>query len=912
MKVQGLILVLLVPWLAHAQQQYSGTRVANIALSGADSQADLQVIPLRIGEVITVENVRTSIQALYNTGRYSYIEVDAESAPEGGTNLTFRVRVFFFFGNFRLTPNNLLERSLSSYVRLPFGEKFGTSAIDRIQQETTDVLKAQGYFEAVVTPQTEFDDSTRLATVTFHVEPGPKAKVANIRIQGGEQTFSQMELLETLDFKAGNDFSSARLDKTISDLRAKFSKLGFLNTRVNAQQQYVPATHTVDLNFTIQPGQFTLVTTEGFNIPKQKLEELVPVYEEGTVDPDLVEEGRVAIDRYMQQRGYFEAMVASETIEAPLDNAIQIKYPISPGISHRIEAVRIEGNMHFSTKDIRARMKVREASLFSRGVFSREMLDQDVQTIQAMYRNAGFEGTTVQGTYQEHEHIVDIVIQIQEGMQLPVDFVTILGNYAVKEQEIRDKIQLKEGDTYTPVAVDQARATITQLYYSMGYPDVRVEPTVNRAQENNGMHVTFQITEGDAYKIGNIIVTGNTLTKEKIIHRNSNLYPNTPYNPEAILVSQQRLYATGLFNFVSIVPLQQNLPGVRNLLIQVEDAKPIQLTYGIGYQEFERVRGTIEISHTNLFGLDRSISLRTRASTRERLVQSTYREPRLFNRNLDGFASTFVEHAQRPLYSVNRIDFALQVLKRFSPQANLVFSSSYQAANIGDIGVNPHAQTLPSEQGPCKICQITRFGVSYIQDRRNDPLNPSSGSFSTTTFQVANRAVGSELSFTSFFNQSSFYSPAPNGVFATSFRFGWNHPYGLTNQFAPGQTQKLPPTERYYAGGSTTLRGFGLDEANPSGGNVMTIGNFEYRVPLRVFPISGVGGALFYDTGNVFASIPDIHLREFKHNVGFGLRYQTPVGPARLDFGFNLNPQRRSDQTKEPLMKVFFTLGNPF
>jgi outer membrane protein insertion porin family len=261
---------------------------------------------------------------------------------------------------------------------------------------------------------------------------------------------------------------------------------------------------------------------------------------------------------------------------------------------------------------------------------------------------------------------------------------------------------------------------------------------------------------------------------------------------------------------------------------------------------------------------------------------------------------------------VNRIDFALQVLKRFSPQANLVFSSSYQAANIGDIGVNPHAQTLPSEQGPCKICQITRFGVSYIQDRRNDPLNPSSGSFSTTTFQVANRAIGSELSFTSFFNQSSFYSPAPNGVFATSFRFGWNHPYGLTNQFAPGQTQKLPPTERYYAGGSTTLRGFGLDEANPSGGNVMTIGNFEYRVPLRVFPISGVGGALFYDTGNVFASIPDIHLREFKHNVGFGLRYQTPVGPARLDFGFNLNPQRRSDQTKEPLMKVFFTLGNPF
>jgi outer membrane protein insertion porin family len=911
MKVQALILVLLVPCFARAEQQYYGTRMASVTLSGADSQTDLAVIPLRTGQVLTVENVRAAVQALYDTGRYSYIEVDAEAAGEG-TSLTFRVRPFFFFGNFRLEPGDLLERQLSSSSRLPFGEKYSTSVVDRIKQDTTELLKSQGYFEAVVTPQTEFVEETRLAHVTLHAEAGPRAKVGTVQIQGGEQTFSNMELLDALDLKTNHDFSSAALEKGISDLRAKFTKLGFLNTRVNTQRQYQPATHTVDLNLTVQPGQFTLVTTDGFDISKQKLQELVPVYEEGTVDQDLVEEGRVQLDRYMQQRGYFEAVVTSETIEAPLDNAIQIKYTIVPGISHRIEAVRIDGNMHFSTRDIKARMKIREATFLSRGVFSREILDEDVRAIEAMYRNAGFEGTTVQGTYQEHEHLVDVVIQIQEGMQLPVEFVTLLGNYAVGEKELRGKIPLKEGDTYTPVDVDQARAAITQYYYSLGYPDVRVEPIVDRVQTNHGMHVTFQITEGDAYKIGNILVTGNTLTKEKIIHRNSNLYPNTPYNPEAILEGQQKLYATGLFNFVAIVPVQQNLPGVRNLLIQVEDAKPIQLTYGFGYQEFERVRGTIEISHNNLFGLDRSISVRTRASMRERLAQSTYREPRLFNRNLDGFASAYVEHAERPFYSVNRMDFALQALKRFSPQANLVVSSSYQAANIGDIGVNPHAQTTPSEVGPCQICQTTRIGASYIQDRRNDPINPSSGFFSTTTFQLASRAFASELNFTSLFNQFSFYSPAPNGVFATSFRFGWNHPYGITNEFAPGQTEKLPPTERYYAGGSTTLRGLGLDEAEPSGGNVMTIGNFEYRVPLRVFPINGVGGALFYDTGNVFASIPAIRLSQFKHDVGFGLRYQTPVGPVRLDFGFNLNRAIRQDGTKEPLMKVFFTLGNPF
>jgi len=238
--------------------------------------------------------------------------------------------------------------------------------------------------------------------------------------------------------------------------------------------------------------------------------------------------------------------------------------------------------------------------------------------------------------------------------------------------------------------------------------------------------------------------------------------------------------------------------------------------------------------------------------------------------------------------------------------------------DIGDVRVNPHATNDPSQLGPCKICQIGRISTSYISDKRNDPVNPTTGSFYTTTFQVASSVLGSELNFTSFFNQSAFYFPWRNGVVASSVRFGWDHPFGKTAQFAPGQTQQLPPTERFWAGGSTTLRGFGLDTARPpsmpnlEGGNVATIGNIEYRVPIRRFPIEGVGGALFYDVGNVFPSIPDISLKQFTHSVGFGLRYQTPVGPARLDFGFNLAPQIRQDGTREPILKVFFTLGNPF
>ena len=170
---------------------------------------------------------------------------------------------------------------------------------------------------------------------------------------------------------------------------------------------------------------------------------------------------------------------------------------------------------------------------------------------------------------------------------------------------------------------------------------------------------------------------------------------------------------------------------------------------------------------------------------------------------------------------------------------------------------------------------------------------------------MATRALGSEINFTSLYNEYDAYTPVGTAsVLAASMRFGCNHPFGSTTQTG------LPPTERYFAGGSTTLRGYGFDDAQPGGGNVLTLGNLEYRFPLRFSPISGMRGAVFYDTGNVFPQLSAVNLARFSHTVGYGFRYQTPLGPVRLDFGVNLNPNVNGVTTSR--VHVFFTLGNPF
>src|SRR5580692_2677311 len=163
MKVRGLILVLLFPWFVQAQQQYYGTRLSTSTLAGVESQDDLQALPIHSGDILSAENVRASIQALYDSGHYSTIEVDAAADANGGTALTFRVRSNYFFSTFRIDPANILDRPLSGYIRLPVGDKFTTAAIDRVVVDTNNLLKSEGYFQATVTAEKAFDEETHLA-----------------------------------------------------------------------------------------------------------------------------------------------------------------------------------------------------------------------------------------------------------------------------------------------------------------------------------------------------------------------------------------------------------------------------------------------------------------------------------------------------------------------------------------------------------------------------------------------------------------------------------------------------------------------------------------------------------------------------------------------------------------------------
>jgi outer membrane protein assembly factor BamA len=336
------------------------------------------------------------------------------------------------------------------------------------------------------------------------------------------------------------------------------------------------------------------------------------------------------------------------------------------------------------------------------------------------------------------------------------------------------------------------------------------------------------------------------------------------------------------------------------VIIRVEDGSPLVLGYGAGYQDREGPRGTIEISHNNLFGLARAISFRTRASFREQRGQITYREPRLFNHDLDSFITLFAEKEDRVSFDTFRNNALFQVLKRFRQLDNYFFRYSFETVDLSDIRVNPTA-TGQENLGTLKLSTLS---LAWLRDTRDDPFDATSGYFNTANFSVTAKAIGSQANFLSFFGQTQAHRKiGENVVLASSLRLGLSKPWG--------STAVVPISERFFAGGSTSLRGFDLDQAGPLdpltnkplGGEALIIANLEFRIPVR----NGLTFAPFYDTGNVFETISTIKLSKFTNTLGFGFRYKTPFGPVRVDFGFNLDRPAGI-----PSHQIFLTVGNPF
>jgi len=889
---------------AAAIDKYLSLRVAKVEFVSEDFidvTALGQAVAVTVGKPLDVADVRQSISTLYQTREFSQIEVDA-SLGDAGLVITFKLRPNFFFADFRLRGDPVLRSPLSSLVSLPLGEAYTPKTVGQLQQKAQEALRDAGYYQAEMFPDVQFLSKVRLVTVNYMVNAGQRATVSGIEITGSP-LLERSEIFQTIKLRAGEYFDSEALKRDLERLRKLYADRGFLNATLRVEKlDYSASSNAVQIQIQIDSGAFVYIELTGGKIPKKQLREIVPIYEEGSIDVDLIEEGRRNIEDYFQRKGFFDVTVSKELIEVPSENAYQVNYTIDRGKRQKVVSIEFAGATHFSRNQLLQVLATRIGGLTSRGKFSGDLLKQDAESIQDLYLRDGFEQVSVEPSFKKDDEGVNIAASfiIQEGPRTIVSQVEIQGNDSIAREELVRGLNLTPGGPFSQALLQEDRRLIESRYLDRGFTDVKVEYTSERV-EGNRVKILHILSEGEAIRVDDIHVIGSQQTRNKIITRNITFHEGDPLSQEQLLTSQQQLYGLGLFNRVDVVPVNVNQSDAyRPVIIRLEDGSPIILGYGGGYQDREGPRGTIEISHNNLFGLARSISFRTRASFREQRGQITYKEPRLFNRDLDSFVTLFAERTRRVSFNTTRTNAALQVLKRFRTVDNYFVRYNFETVDLSDIRVNP----LATGQTNLGTLKLSTLSTAWLRDTRDDPIEPGKGFFNTLNLSVASRAYGSQANLVSFFGQSQMYRRvSQNAVLATSLRLGLIAPYGVTPE--------VPISERFFAGGSTTLRGFGLDEAGPLdpesraplGGNALIIANIELRFPVT----QNLAVAPFYDTGNVFGRVKDVKLSSFSNTFGFGFRYKTPFGPLRVDFGFNLSPP-----VGFPTRQIFFTIGNPF
>lgn len=873
------------------------------------------VIGLTPGEPLALARVREAIIRLYESGRASAVSVEA---VEAGTAVDVRFRITPQARIRTVTLSDLEEDLQADLIRrLPEidpGTRISPGLLDRASEKIVEYLQMRGYFQSEVTHTTQLDSTLRLADITFKVNKGPESTIESIDLKGN-LTLPREELLEQMSSKPDMTFDQARLQSDLDQIRDLYLKRNYLSPAVGAPDLESDAEHhRVRIKIRVESGPIVEVAVTGYSISSSRLRKILPIYRQGGIDSGTLEEGRLNLIEQIQRAGYFFAEVTVERSRPSEAGPLRIVYRVDPGQRLRLAKIQIQGTDEVTLNDLRNRLGSIPGSLFSRGITSHDLIRQDAQTIVAFLREKGYRNATVAQTKEAltlgGKDLV-IIHVVETGPLSRLSSVKFEGIKEKREEELRAATELTIGDPFSESRMNDAAARLGRLYAKEGYDESEVNAQVEEISPEK-VGIRFQIHEGPRIRIQRIFIRGEQKTRESAIRRFLSFRAGALLNRELLLQGEQDLLNTGAFRRVTIRKQENPLASDdveegRNVVVDVAESQKYQIGYGAGFRTEDGPRGLFEISNNNLLGRLYTGGIRLRASRREQIGQISISNPRPFGWPLPALISTYFQEQREVGFDARRLTAVIQVEKRLSPLSELALRYSFSNVRITNV-------TDPSSlQRQDETARIGQISVSFLRDERNAVFDATSGNYTALDFSVASSALIGDENYVRFFAEHQRFYPIrvlPSTVVAMDARLGLAHPFA--------SSEVIPISERFFTGGSTTLRGFGFEEAGPrvpdpespgqtkpAGGNAVVILNAELRFP--IWERFRLGGALFYDTGNVFAGISDIAVNKFTHTVGFGLRVHTPVGPIRLDFGWLVR--------KEPLVprsRTHITFGPPF
>jgi outer membrane protein insertion porin family len=921
-----LVGLLLLPFPCRALAQEEGAVITRIDLrtryDSPPAETFLPLIPLKEGDRTTVDRVRAVEETLKRSGLFRSVSVQVDEGPEG-ISMLFDLCQLERVSRVRIKGNWLvLSSAIYRVLAMQQGDPFREDALPGEVALITSLYERKGWHNTEVIPSFEQDPDDGSVSITYRIKRGHHIRFGPIELDGVEHG-DPAEIIRIL--RIWPWVTGKRLNRRVDRVRDYYARIGYPVTRVEIKGLEPGESRKRPLlRVGIREGKRLVMEVKGNEVlPSSRILKATTFFENRGYGLFDAEDSAEAIRHLYEGEGYPNAVVTFKRKD--VEEEVSVLFTIDEGEKGFIRKIAFEGNTAFRDRELSKHVftRARQPLLFRRGAFVTEKWRKDRDGLINLYMSKGFLDVGVEHSLVPLEKREDrsvLLVKIKEGAQYTIASSTVLGASAEVEPALRQVLLLQAGEPFHEGKLVREAGRIAEFYAQRGYLLALVE-TDHQVREDRTVDISFRITEGPCYRLSGLIVSGNRKTRSRTIANALRLPEGDPISREELSDTRRRLHRLGTFEGLSVrVPgldptgqtkkekeeggqeeekEEVSLP----VLIEVKERKSLGAEVGISFDTDWGFEGLLSLREENLFGRAKKLTLDVVGGDERTEARLGFADPTIFGQRATATTRLSYDRREWTSYSEQRIEFEGGVFRqlRIFQKLQSVYSPGlfllFDWATVYDV-----VSDAPDAPEPSDTFNLF-VRPQIVRDTRRNMLYPTDGDYGELRFAVSNEAWASDDNLMiSGFKWQDYYTFKPGVTIASRLWLDHVEPYGGTDE--------VPTTYLLFCGGNNSVRGFPRDGLGPRdlngvprGGTTRIIGNAEVRFPIYRL----IHGVAFVDVGSLTDGFSDIEWDTFRWSTGGGLRLHTPVGPVRLEYGYQL-------QENPPLGRgeLHFSLGFPF
>ena len=725
-----------------------------------------------------------------------------------------------------------------------------------------------------------------------------RKKIRQILVRGNQRVETEAIKLR-VKTKGGDLFDQAKLREDLTEIY----KMGYFK-EVRIEAEDTPQGQDVVFVVEEKPTINEVSIRGSRSVTEDDIRAAMTTRQYGILQRSVLKGDVEKIRALYRDKGYYNAEVTYE-IKPVEGDRVDVSFRIKENNKLYVRKITFTGNQHFSDDDLKDVVMTAEKGGFfwltESGILKRDKLEVDSDMIAAFYLNHGFMDVRVGSpeiTYDEEG--IYINFPINEGGRFRVGKVEVTGKDVEPDVRLLNRIKLSKKKYFHREVLARDLERLTDYYTSQGYAFAEVEPNIARDKTKQVVDVNYGVRKGELVDFSRIEISGNAKTRDKVIRRQLKVVEGERYSKAKLERSVGNLRRLDYFEEVEMDTRKGEAADRMNVDIKLKEKATRFISAGAGYSTADEFFLQTQVAERNLFGRGQSLQFQAQLGSTSNRFTLKFTEPWLFDIPLSATTEIYNWSRDYDEFTKDSNGGKLSLSYPVWDYTRLHFSYTYDVADVKDVSASA-ATEIQDQEGTLVTSSVSS---TLRRDSRDHTFLTTRGSDNSLMVDYAGGVLGGDSGYIKTVLNSSWYFP----LFWKCVGFL----HGKTGYI--GETDgEVPIYERFYLGGINSIRSFGSGDVSPRdpetgdriGGNKMVLFNTEFLFPL--VEQQGIRGVLFFDAGNAYDDADNIDLGDLKYAVGYGIRWYSPMGPLRLEWGYNPDPDKGENKSKWQFsMGVFF------